>query len=1276
MSYIVKLNIFILSVFVFKVGIGFASPVSDLIRKIGSDETYYQLKLTNQQKTDFLSSVSDIIENAYSERNERTENKSFTGFFPSDLRNIYFTNVQELYLNGYTSQGPINSWISDFNNLLNTNIDTAAEVLDSDTDEEKAQKRFEYIKSKIILIHSDFLNRVDNASLSCAGEGAITGNRKCCVGHIKLNAQNEFLPNNNSCGKKGNSCNSHSDCCSAMCEKDSPDSAGVCVQQTYCSAIRQSGESCSQENYLCENSRCMSVGIQQTIDSTNTCKKATKTCSSSSECCSGSCQSGQCIDIKKCMNCKSGGGSVGGSETCCPGWIKQNGKCVAPYPVFVPTVEYKTRKEKSLFYYVKILLNKVLIPASYADIDNNSINTTEAVSTNISPTTTAEKEEDTDARADYFDGYGIPGITSKTYSNIKTCEFNSFNDSWRDASNKERNAEIFLRSFEYVYSHKGTEDFWVDGTKGNIFNRAKAVAEKFRENRTELLKNMQAMDIKMTCKCMSVYGLTAFNEVKVNFFNNNCPDEKALLASQAANNSDNADDEALTDDVSDLTTIDEKAVGLSLEKLIIEWLELRADAQVHRFTDNSELEEELTALSTYISSVDFDKVFKDRALEKALNSDVHLIEGNPVGDSVLLYKWGYTYRPGWFKIFNFLTLGLAEAIFFNKLFDFDKGKAASSKASVTHSMQAAWRYTEIDDIDSTPEIADVKTLKKKCVKKILVCVKYADGFHRYYVGPRFENNSSSSNTKCRVPSRASSCFKSAYRVDVNDEPSYVMDPTLPLFVDENLIKLDAMPGYNDSFASMIQTARDSGIAYLKSLKPSGTISKTGGYLKGGDKFGNTDHLAKAIENGHFVPAGGNLKIVYAEEVNNGMSIKSAIIAGAKQYALCKSLKNDCGATSINNKELVGYGYLFEDENEAAAFAEYTYDIHWKWGHLSKNSYMGYPLQGMAQYFQLASYSMSLVGSYALKHALDYKKAAELYTADFDAREVEYQANGTAQTGERQAEAEGNYQSTFYRTLSNLSFSGASNLEVFDEAVMDGKSSGSLSSAELSTLASARSSAAIRNEAIKSAESLETAAASSNSTAQKALANNSVSLNEASNPLNSFTLRKLGDSSVSSQSTGSSASTSLNGSADDDSPKSESQSELGSKRSSGFDMAKLLNGMNSNNSNSGSFRANSYGTSYSSNMDSPTKSSINTGENKSSGSDSGLSGGEVNNLLDGLNDSNLNPSASDTLFTIVSKAYKRNYSRVLTRVIENQEPVREEIKLKSKEEKELRSLLTD
>lgn len=1340
----------IIAIFSFAAQVQASDKIQYLLKQIEADDTYYSTVLTDDQKTDFKNSVKDIAKVSFDERN--SSEKEFPGWKPADLFDIYFQNVNSLYLEGYATEQNVSLWKSEFQTLVDTPLDLNA----NDNYFRNEQNQYNHYREKYISIHANFINRLTSMPVGCAREGDIAGNKKCCSNHVKLIQRNESLPNVGSCKKQKDECSQNSQCCSGMCNKKSPNEPGVCLPQTYCSEIRNSGDACNDKNAICSTGECINLDISE-VNIENSCKKSPNVCSQNGECCSGLCSNNRCVEVSKCMSCKKEGAAVSSGEQCCPGYIQLEGKCVAPMPIWVPTVKVESMPKKSNL--LVLFLNNIF-PIAHAsttepeitsaqkalleekrnecaqnygskptelDICLDGVNRLEANYkedrfTGLTQAQTdeiaAEREKCTSSHAtgteehtkcmadvdtkekerlaenakageacmvhakgseayklcmaengvmgislgkqDYVDKYQIPGVTAKTYSNMKECSFNSLNDSWRDASNKERNAEVFLRAFEYVFAENGTQDFWVEPGKGNIFSRANKVAIKFRENRGAMLKQMQEIDKTMACKCIAIFGPSKFSSAKQNFFNTSCEEEKKELQTQLGEDLDKGQTKGNIDGtsvakvgsgVSELEKqnaateeIDKGAIGLSHERLLVEWLQLRAEAQMLRFQDNSDLEKELTELSEFITNVDFNEVFKDRIQSK------ELVESDPKGDSLLLYKWGYTYRPGWFKIFSILTLGIVEGFIFSSFFDFDKGSAGSSKAAVTHGMKAAWRYHDIDEIDATPEIVDVKTKKKKCVKRVLgVCVKYMDGFHRYFLGPRFDNEITEANNRCITRGRASTCFKSGYRTDLNNEINYIMDPTRPLFVTRDDVAVNVMPGYSETFPQMLNTARNAGVNYLKSRKPGGFIKW--GYRKGGDDFGNQDHLGDALKLGHFLPKAGNLNVKKAE-AESGPDIKSIIQRGATKYAMCKGLKEDCNATTIQDPELIGFGYLFESTPEAQLFAEYVYEIHWKWSHLTKNDFMGYPLVGMDTYFKLAAYNMKLVGSLAASRSMQYAEAFQLYTADWEDRKGEYNSLGESAAGTKSRNLK--YGEQFYATFGKLDFSGETNLEVFDAAMNSAISSGSFNAAEVSALKAGRSSAIRRNSDIQSKKNLEKAILKAGPVAKKAFAKNTAFLNKVNTPLSSFGMSKFGGGTGKS----------LRGLTNAIKDMNKNISSLNDGKGSGstpnygatFTMPKLAGFKSSGSSGS------SYG----------------KGTTGSSLRDSGLSNNQVDALLKNLKKekNELMRNEDDTIFSIVSKAYKRNYSRVLkrnesaARVIK----ARKEPKINDKDKQQLKQLL--
>ncbi len=938
-------------------------------------------------------------------------------------------------------------------------------------------------------------------------------------------------------------------------------------------------------------------------------------------------------------------------------------------------------------------------------------------------------------KEDYIDEYNIPGVTAKTYSDPKACEFNSYNDSWRDASNKEKNAELFLRAFEYVFSHKGTTDYWFDKNADNksIFPRAKAVAEKFRKNRQIMLKGMQEIDRKMACQCIAIFGPAKFDSVKQNFFKDSCEEEQAMLKQALGgdlndlnNKLDNSDskidgetsisslngnvtkkekDNAVTEE------IDKGAIGISHEKLLVEWLNLRAEAQLERFNTNSELEEELQNLSKFVSEIDFVDVYKDSIQNDSLmrySSDPKYYGDTPVEGpgKEYLYRYGFKYTPGWlmialvaisFAVGGFLAgpailgaLGVTSvsgwmmagitilgggigAALGNNLFSPPSGRPMDSgPLAVSHAMIAAWQYHENDEISASPELQDIKRYKK-CIKKVLgVCVKKMKGWDRLFLGARYDNYSPNSESRCQTYGRAATCFKSGYisKRDGEEELSYILDATQPLFVADGKVSLNKMPGYNLTFPQLLNEARDSGVNFLKAKGTnSGFISGSlpsdrKNYRKKSDSYGQEPHLDEAKAAGHFFPKLGKMQVESVDKNQNGdKSIEVHVIDGAAKYARCKSLV-DCGAKAneLDDEEALGFGFLFETDSEARQFADYVYQIHWRWSHLTKNSYMGYPLIGLEQYFALVAYNMKLVGSLSASRAVKYSQAYEKYKSDFESRVGEYNSLGQLGIGTQSSNIK--YSSAFYEAFGQLNFSGETNLEQFDAAVNKATSSGKLSQAEVSTLSNGRQSAVRRNSDIAEKKAFDKAVASADPLAKKLLKKNSEFSNSIVSPLNTMKFKKLGGGSNKSAKDLAAALNNINN-------KIDGLKGYGGKKnnSSGvnFTLPKSFNfsrGSQSGNSSS-------------------TDSNDGTSESYSSVyKDMNMKASEVDDMLNKLNDSDsLGRVEDDTLFTIVSKAYKRNYSKVLRRQIKPKnafpgagiDKIKEE-NLSDKAKNELKSLL--
>lgn len=879
----------------------------------------------------------------------------------------------------------------------------------------------------------------------------------------------------------------------------------------------------------------------------------------------------------------------------------------------------------------------------------------------------------------FKENYNIPTVTAKTYSDARKCIFNAFNDNWKASSNTERNAEIFLRSFEFTFSGSGTQDYWEEQGKGNIFKRANKVALALRKNRARLVERTSAIDKEMTCKCVAIFGPSQFDKEKQDYFNLNCKEEAAALRSKLGTDIDesrgqggkvagesNIDGSSINAS-SDLEKskarieeIDKGALGLSHEKLLIEYLDLRSKAQIERFVDDESLEDELNELSEFISNTDFEEVWKDEVADDQLNKH------SPPGDSRLLYKWGFKYLGGLLAIILIVVLAVVGGLFTGfALLGILGGALAGILAGVLLGAFGG---------KGSPGVFDIKKVDGG---KYNLLYKY-DGFEKWYVGPKFSNNSSVSETRCDVFAKASTCLKSAYAFkdgnlrylsSIPSEGHFIVDPKVPPFVDSSLISTKYMPIYNKTWVQIINETVNEGVEYLKSTKPSGKSKK--GYTITKKSFSERDIMQEAIDKKYFVPYRGNFQA-------KDFSFRKAITDAAFKYAMCKDLtQGSCTLQGASPGE-IGLGYLFESEEEAREWADYTYEMHYVYSSVTKDTYMGYPLLGADVYFQAVAYNMKLVGSLAASRAQNYAKASQLYQQDWDTRAKDYQSLGEAFIGEGRSSKNIKYSPAFFEAFSGLNFSGKTQIEGFDAKIDKSKKNGSFNASELAALAAGKRQVVRINKDIEEAEKFD-------STVGKTP--------EGRRRLES--MQQIGSglfgSGQGGQGAGSGSASDvlganfgLSGSQNGSSlVNGNDTDEIGSNVGSSSGDSSYYNGQNESFASFGG--NNPYSTSTGSygydNRDGFGSDVGSGGLNSQQLKDQGMSTQAADDLVNALSkDESLNQKGTedDNLFKVVSRAYKRNYSRVLIRSNDLSQKTREAApeKMSDEQEAEIKALLED
>lgn len=895
--------------------------------------------------------------------------------------------------------------------------------------------------------------------------------------------------------------------------------------------------------------------------------------------------------------------------------------------------------------------------------------------------------------AEFKSKYNMPMVTAKTYSDARKCDFRAFNDNWKASSNTERNAELFLRSFEFTFSGDGTQDYWEESGKGNIFKRANKVARAFRKNRARLVSRTQAIDKEMTCKCVAIFGPSEFSKEKQDYFNKNCQAEAASLRSKLGTDIDisrggngkvagesnidgtsisNAD--KVTKDRARIEEIDKGALGLSHEKLLIEFLNLRAQAQVERFVDDESLEDELNSLSEFISGTNFEEVWKDK-----VENDT-LVKDTPPGDSRMLYKWGFKYLGGLLALILIIVLAVAGAFL---------GPALIGSAILGGLGGAALGFILGSVIGgfggkASPGAFDIKVVKGG---KYNLLYKF-DGFEKWYVGPRYSNKSSVPETRCDVFAKASSCLKSAYAFNDSNMKyltsippmgHFIVDPKLPPFVNPALISTKGMPVYNKTWVQIMNDTVNEGVAYLKTTKPKGKVKK--GYTITKKSFAKRDIMKEAIEKKYFIPMRGNISV-------KNFDMRSAITDAAVKYAMCKSLSSgDCALAGADEDD-IGLGYLFESEEEAREWAEYTYEMHYIYSSVTKDTYMGYPLLGADVYFQAVAYNMKMVGSHAASRAQNYAKASDLYQQDWDIRARDYQSLGEATLGITPMSGQNlKYRPAFFEAFSGLDFSGETQIEGFSAKIDQGTKAGKFNASELSALAAGKRQAVRLNSDIQKAKEFDSSVAknpegksrlSSLSTFGSGLFSNSAggstsgSGNTSGNDLAGFGINSNRNGSNQNSAGAGSGNGSSQGSAGGANSNGTglSTGQFGVGAGTGFgDNSGTGSGFGQNYDGSSGY---GYGDSAGTGSDGQRG-----GDNSNQLRDQGMSAGAADDLINALdkNQDQTIANEEDSLFNVVSKAYKRNYSRVLLRSSDfetnNIAPKKE---MSTEEEKEVKALL--
>jgi hypothetical protein len=798
-------------------------------------------------------------------------------------------------------------------------------------------------------------------------------------------------------------------------------------------------------------------------------------------CCSDKEKNGKCVFKSTCDYCKMGGMKPAANEKCCPGFYKSlSGVCIQDFPPLNLPIDVKVDHIK---LQKKSLIEKmidIILPSAHAQdgiIEDSSEHSNCVAGVTCSNNLNAEQEEAINSlrqtclmadengnqpsqdeinecltkadkmrndfinenikagtnndgqwtRSEYLSRFNMTAITAKTASDFKKCEFNSFNDSWRSASNLERNAEIVIRGFEYVFSGKGTQDYWVDKNGLSIYERAKEVAKNVRRYRTDLIKQYQEIDRKMACKCIAIMGPSKFPD-KAAFFNTSCAQEKAELANEctgknaedgtclgaADGTSSNQNLNKMEKDQALVGETDVGASGISHEKLLMDYLQMRTDAQFVRFDANAELEEQLTELSQFIIEQNW-----ELSWEKA-----EPVYGFTIKRTAKWISWVAgiiaAIAAG---VLIFVTMGTVLIIAVAVIAAVAVAGVIMNEIAYNNSTDAVAKFT---DAAATRSIW-ASGVERRVYDKV-THDWYTKGFKSYkhfdrqYITPYFKSGDAKdprrtspglpstlpSDKVCEVWGSSRVCFKNAHATMYEGEPRFLLDVKFPEFVPSNAYEAETpfVAKVNEGFQRGIQALRNE----CTSCK--GGKNRAGRRSAKKAKWLEEDHLSKHEEK--FLPDEGKW---IAKPF--GTKNYSKFEAGVKKYAECIELKK-CGAQYLEDDEdAFGFGFLFEKQEDINNFAVYVYQHHFHWPSLSTSGMIAYPTMAMASYFEAMVYNLKLIGSLAAQRGLQMGELYDKYKSDWDKRREDYKLGATAQMGGESKNAK--YSKEFRMAFKRLNF---------------------------------------------------------------------------------------------------------------------------------------------------------------------------------------------------------------------------------------------------------------
>jgi hypothetical protein len=893
------------------------------------------------------------------------------------------------------------------------------------------------------------------------------------------------------------------------------------------------------------------------------CNKVNQACTSDDECCTGSCAAGKCALVMKCMDCYSFGEvceecktSDNPSKQCCAGMVPDftDYSCGEAVPTFYLPGNLSTSVAPKKVNILVTVLKKVihlLIPSAYAQNDCNQVGgcyesgmkglTDEQISELQQAAVNCSKKSDPTERQeclddlnqsranfvqqntsacneknsaeekqacldalglgesftqeDYVNLYNIPAFSAKERSDIGSCKFNSMADNWLDASNQERNAEIVIRAFEVMLSGVGTKDVHKIDDKPSLYERTKAIADKIKNYRMKMVMSLAKMDREMSCRCMEIFGPNTFPSDQQSAYQTHCSEYNQEAFNQES-------DKSKTDQAN---TADSGAIGISHEKVLVEWLNARAQLQMERFEHNITVEEDINSMIEDLKDIDWEETTSYRN-DVAYTYTVEEM-------STWAYVWALLDPIG--GITNLMI-----ASFTSESGDWWTGLGASFG---TIGLIITWIIDANDESGSKRWYDKRVKPSEDSDDDYYLCgwlwMYECKDYDRHVYWPLYQANG------CDVFSRRKHCLKNFYGTTLDKKlegteyetdlwPSYEKNPLVDIWIPKFYPANDSSFFVEDQqIMTKIRNGWIVGMEKLKKTNPGHRVDPTwrseDPYMKEVDGLPVSVWFLPDLSN--MLNDDSSFKPKYSFNQKKINTLKCAVI----RYATCGWL-DQCGeevrATasetnldaciapeeSYNNmfdscvgvnpnstggnegddnqrnceESEFGFRYFFQNSEDAKLFADYVYQMHFLWPHLSSDQYRSYPLLSFQAYLAEMYRQIQILGSLNGLRAAGYADAFNEYGSDLAKRSGMYDDAGvTTKMGNKSSNAKG-YSKNFYQQFSLLKFDGSGSPEGFDGQIKKMHASGELTSAELKTLQGAARSAMRRVDQQKAAAHYE------------------------------------------------------------------------------------------------------------------------------------------------------------------------------------------------------------